>query len=176
MMVIWTSLPAIAEEAILWASRVPNADIAVITGVTTSFHRRTQGGKSPNPQMLTCRGSECFAWITPDNFLCSLALPAELPLQTVMRTQYLVLRWKVIPLRAPIMSSDEFLPPSLRVSGCESEPFAACHLQRPGSHDQAISNTTAYFQGRLWVSHWFHSRVGHSHWVCIQSVKTLSPW
>ena len=36
LVVIHTSLPAIPEEAILWAAGVPDADAAVITGTTTS--------------------------------------------------------------------------------------------------------------------------------------------
>ena len=35
-MVIHASLPVGAEEAILWAMRVPDTDVVVITGVTTS--------------------------------------------------------------------------------------------------------------------------------------------
>ena len=36
LIVICASLPAAAEEAILWATRVPDADVVVIAGVTTS--------------------------------------------------------------------------------------------------------------------------------------------
>ena len=39
LMAIWASLPPIVEEAILQATGVPDANVAVITGVTSSFLR-----------------------------------------------------------------------------------------------------------------------------------------
>ena len=46
LMAFHASLLAVAEEAILWATGVPGADVAVITGVTTSSLGEPRGNNS----------------------------------------------------------------------------------------------------------------------------------
>ena len=73
LMVIHASLPTIAEDAVLWAIRVPNGDVAVITGVTTpslgNLGVNLQGSRAHVGIPAPCQ-------ITTD-FLHPQALPAE---------------------------------------------------------------------------------------------------
>ena len=171
LVVILTSLPVVTEEAIFQSTRVPDADVAVISGVTTSS--LGEPGEA-TPQIPGAHRGTLLPHQSTPNFLHLLALPADASL-TVMRIQCWGLRWRAIPLRAPEVSLTRSTP-SLGVPGCESEPFTACHLQRPVFHDQATLNVTAYFQGRLWAPHRFHSRVGHPVGPVPRVWKTVSLW
>ena len=73
-MAIQASLPVITKEAIPWTARVPDADVAVITGVTTSSSGEPGEATLPSPRAPVGTPAPC--WITPD-FLHPLALPAE---------------------------------------------------------------------------------------------------
>ena len=73
-MAIHASLLAIAEEVILWAARVPDADIAVIAGMNP---RSSGKPKEVTPQSPGVHiGCPTPLHITTD-FLHPLALPAE---------------------------------------------------------------------------------------------------
>ena len=73
LMAIHASLSAIAEKAILWAAGVSDADVVVITGVTTN--PMWEPGEATPQSSSAHIGSLAPQWITI-KFLYPLALPA----------------------------------------------------------------------------------------------------
>ena len=78
LMVIQASLPVIGEEAILWATRLLDADVAVITGVTTIILGGIRGSNFPK-SWGPCRDSSTspdYPWLP-----ASLSSASWIPLQ-----------------------------------------------------------------------------------------------
>ena len=149
LMAIHPSLPVIAEEVILQAAWMPDADVAVITGVATSSLGEIRGVTAQS--FGAHIGSLVHHWITTD-FLHPLALPAEClwasDEDSTTRTE------------AESGSSERLwkcvwwdLSSSLGFLGCEPEPLHCMLLAKTWFPWPDYSwSETFYFQSRLIAS------------------------